>query len=56
MKLLTVVELILWVIEEVCDNYCKYPEQYLRKYKNEDEAIERLCSERCEKCPLNKLH
>ena len=54
-EVMNVIELIQWVADEVCDNYCKYPDEYFRKYKDEDEAFEHLYCEKCEKCCLNKL-
>ena len=40
----------------ICDEYCKHPEQYYKKYgKDEDKANEKLWSERCEKCAVCKL-
>ena len=54
-EVMSVVEILQWIIEEICDNYCKWPEQYRKKYKNEDEAVERLLCEKCDKCCLNKL-
>ena len=35
------------VSNEMCDGYCKYPDQYDNDYM--------LHEERCSKCPLNKL-
>lgn len=43
------------VIEAICDKHCKFPEEYFSKYKDEEEAEEKLYSEHCENCPLNKL-
>ena len=40
----TVYELLIHVIEEICDNYCKYPQLY----GCEDEDIEKLSAEHCE--------
>lgn len=45
----TVSKIIEDVVESICDNYCKYPEQYAEA----DE--EKMYEERCDKCPLNKL-
>ena len=41
---------------EICDNYCKYPELSLEKYKDPDEAYEWLMNHCCEKCPLMRLN
>lgn len=35
------------IVNDFCDNYCKYP----LVYTDEDEMME----ERCEHCPLNKI-
>ena len=43
------------VIEQVCDKYCKYPEQYESKYDDPDEAWEKMYEEKCDNCPLSKL-
>lgn len=40
--------------EETCDNICKWPEFYLSKYKDPDEAHEWMLLEKCPDCPLNK--
>lgn len=40
---------------EICDHYCKFPEEYLEKYDDSNEANEAVMSEVCIKCPLNKL-
>ena len=45
----SVVNIIQKVIEEMCNKYCKFPEQY----SEEDE--EKLYDEHCKNCPLNKL-
>lgn len=37
-----------YVAEQICNNYCKFPNQY------EDE--EKLFSERCDSCPLNLIN
>lgn len=36
----------------ICDDYCKYPEQYK---VNGDTDIDRMINEVCENCPLNAL-
>lgn len=43
------------IVNEVCDKYCKFPEQTLSQYKDPDEAGEHLINDFCENCPLNKL-
>lgn len=44
----TVVELLNEVSSEICDNYCKYPNEMT----DSDEMIKTVCS----KCPLQKLN
>lgn len=41
--------------ERICQDYCKYTEQYLSCYKEPDEATEKLLSDMCEYCPLGGL-
>ena len=43
----TVADIINEVVTEICDYYCKYPEQY----KDYDDMLD----EQCKDCPLNKL-
>ena len=43
------------IVSEICDKYCKYPEEYGKKFKDEDVATENLCNEKCDHCPLMKL-
>ena len=46
---MSIQEIIEEVKEDICNNYCKYPEQW----KEEDGE---LCeSEICANCPLNRL-
>ena len=40
---------------KICDNYCKHTESAFAKYKNRDEALDHLCAEHCDSCPLNFL-
>lgn len=48
----TVADILGEVIQDMCDKYCKYPEEYVQKYGADDE---RMYGEVCDKCPLNKL-
>lgn len=43
----TIAQIVEVVCEEICDHYCKWPDQY----KDEDALIE----EKCNDCPLNRL-
>ena len=51
----SVVDIIADVVQTMCDEHCKFPQQYFNKFSNEEEAEEHLYSEKCEKCILNKL-
>ena len=42
-----IADIIEQVKENICDNYCKYPDQY--------ESNETMIEEQCEKCPLCRL-
>ena len=41
--------------EDICDNYCKWPEIVYSMYKDVDEAQKCLEETKCETCPLNRL-
>ena len=51
----TIVRQIEQIAEDICDNYCKYPELYAAQYKDPDESESRLLSEKCDNCPLLRL-
>lgn len=54
MILESVVKVIEHVAEEICTNYCKYPEQA----EDHDDWENKTCNgenEICNNCPLNKL-
>ena len=40
---------------EMCEHYCKYPEQYESQYKDPDVAWNRMRQDKCNDCPINKL-
>lgn len=44
----SVADIIEEVITEVCDNYCKFSEQYAGR-------LDELNNEKCGSCPLNRL-
>ena len=52
---MTVSKILEAVTTEICDNYCKYPDIYNKKYEDEEEALEIMVKEHCDDCPLNKL-
>lgn len=47
----TVNEIIEDVAQEICDHYCKYPEQW----DAEKEGMELMDSDICINCPLSRL-
>ena len=51
---MSIMQMLEGVIEEMCNNYCKYPDIYAQKY-GEDEAGEKLCEEACMNCPLTEI-
>lgn len=54
---MTVTEIMNEVIEDICDNYCKYPLIYkpARVCEIDDDYMGRMFQEKCENCPLRKL-
>lgn len=52
---MTITKILEEVINTICDQHCRFPDEYRQKYKDEEEAEERLYSEKCDKCVLNKL-
>ena len=47
----SVTQIIEGVVEEMCNNYCKWP----NLWDEEAEGMELSDSEHCRNCPLNKL-
>jgi len=43
------------IAEEICDNYCKFPQEYNSRTDDPDKNWELLSKEKCENCPLNKM-
>ena len=50
-KLMSITEQIESVKEDICNHYCKYPNEW----DEEKEGIELCDSGICENCPLNRL-
>ena len=48
---MTIPQILEEVVEEMCQKYCKYPEQW----DEEKEGLELSESEICANCPLNRL-
>lgn len=42
------------IINEICDNYCKYPEACMSEREDPEDAEDLLYMTYCEKCPLMK--
>lgn len=43
------------IAECICDDICKYREEYFGRYEDADYAQERLMAEKCESCPVGRL-
>lgn len=52
---MSIMQTLEGVIEEMCNDYCKYPDIYKQKYGDGDEAGEKLCDEVCMNCPLTEI-
>ena len=54
----TVRETIEKVANEICDHYCKMPEEFNKTHEgnyDDDNNLEVFYEEYCSKCPLNQL-
>ena len=53
----TVHQIMISVIDDICDNYCKYPEMYVNKHPDADEDLleDLMYMEICANCPMNRL-
>lgn len=45
-----IIKIIEWVCDEMCNKYCKYTD------KSYEALSQNEVYEKCEDCPLNKLH
>lgn len=52
---MTVTEQLQSIVDTICDKYCKYPDEYMGKIKDVDEAQEAMQHEVCEHCPFMEL-
>ena len=45
------------IADDICDNYCKYPDMYVPKNPGDDVDLleETMYTEICAKCPLVRL-
>ena len=50
-------QIMISVVDEICDNYCKYPDMYVSKHPDADEDLleDLMYTEICAFCPLNRL-
>ena len=50
-------QIMIKVVNEICDNYCKWPDILVGKNPGEDEDMleEMLYEQYCANCPLNRL-
>ena len=47
----SITEILNEILEDICNNYCKYPEQW----DEEKEGCELCESDICMNCPLNRI-
>ena len=40
---------------QMCDKYCKYRDEYLKRYADPDIANEMMLEEQCKNCPLTLM-
>lgn len=40
---------------DICDKYCKWPNEYLKSYEDPDVAHDKMIEEWCPECPLQRL-
>lgn len=52
---MSITETLNKISEEMCNKYCKFPEQYYSQTDDVDAACEKMLKEKCENCPLNKI-
>ena len=43
------------IVNEMCDDYCKWPKIYSQRYTDPDMAHECMLYDKCRDCPLCKL-
>lgn len=51
----TVLDILQYVSDEMCTNYCRFPYKCEAEIEDEAKAQETLLREYCEKCPINRL-
>ena len=50
-------QIMISVIDDICENYCKYPDMYTSKNPDMDEDMldDLLYTEICANCPMKRL-
>lgn len=48
----SVSDVLQYVCDQMCLNYCKWREKYNAEYADSYEAEEKMMEERCNNCPL----
>ena len=51
----TVPEMIQEICDQICNDYCKYPDQVRSQVKDVDDAENTLMAIYCDGCPLQRL-
>lgn len=51
----TVFQVINEALDAMCDLYCKFPDEYLSKYKDPQDAMDAMNAECCADCPIFKI-
>lgn len=51
----TVTEILDEIENEICRNYCKYPDICMAEVKDPDMADDLLYDRYCENCPFNRI-
>ena len=52
---MTVTELLTWIEERICEDYCKYQDVCMTECKDPDDAEQLLYEKYCAGCPLSRL-
>jgi len=54
-KLKDIVSQIEEIKEDICDNYCKFPQEYSLKYEDSEIGHDVMIDDVCSECPLCRL-
>jgi hypothetical protein len=52
---MTVTEILEDTKSLICNDYCKYTDEFRDLYRDPDEAMERMVADKCNYCPLARL-